>query len=87
MQSTLVRGCSYHAQALSDLCYRHIETVIREEDEEYELNPQLALHCVDSISKLCPPENVPNVVQCLKDNFLASKLTKEPACSHVSKCS
>ncbi|XP_030587080.1 Golgi apparatus protein 1 isoform X3 [Archocentrus centrarchus] len=68
----------YADQRLSSDCEDQIRVILQESALDYRLDPQLQIHCVDEISRLCPEEaaaqeQTGQVEECLKVNLLKIK--------------
>ncbi|XP_078482978.1 Golgi apparatus protein 1 [Ciona intestinalis] len=68
-----------HNNKLSPSCNKHITFVVREEEQDYRLDPRLMLACVNEIRKHCDTEHE-DIVECLKRNFYDEKLSASPTC-------
>ncbi|CAK8688004.1 unnamed protein product [Clavelina lepadiformis] len=69
----------FRTQELSDSCYNHLLFVMKEQEKDYALDPQLTLNCIRSITSLCHPDNG-NVVECLKKQFYDNALSNDEKC-------
>lgn len=67
-------------EQLSDQCASHVRFIMKEEEEDYKLDPMLTLNCIDSIQSLCPPDSSNDVVQCLKVMYFQGHLSKDRKC-------
>lgn len=61
-------------------CARHVRFIMKEEEEDYKLDPMLTLNCIDSIQSFCPPESSNDVVQCLKVMYFQGHLSGDKKC-------
>jgi Golgi apparatus protein 1 len=62
----------YNEQDFTPSCAEHIRFVIREENMNPKLNPQITEHCLEAIDGLC--RDRANIVECLKEQYYANKL-------------
>ncbi|XP_039254984.2 Golgi apparatus protein 1-like [Styela clava] len=65
---------------LTRSCSRHIRFVIKQEENDYSLDPMLTLNCLKSIQEICKPNKVPNVIECLKHAYFNGGLQKDTMC-------
>uniref|UniRef100_H2Y7T7 Golgi apparatus protein 1 n=1 Tax=Ciona savignyi TaxID=51511 RepID=H2Y7T7_CIOSA len=61
-------------EVMSKTCDNHIKFVIEEENQDYKLDPQLMLACVNQITALCDIDH-DDIAECLKSNFYRDKIT------------
>jgi len=51
-----------------------VEVVVREEQQDYELNPSLMIACVDDIRVCSSSGEASKVMSCLEEKFLSGKI-------------
>ena len=62
---------------LSKKCAGHIEKVMRDEAEDFQLDPQLQKHCKTQLNKdngLCSPVRHSDPIECLKTQFMNEEM-------------
>ena len=76
---------------LSKKCAVHIEKIMKDEAEDFKLDPQLLKHCevpLDSSSGMCNPMRHSDPIECLKKQFMDEAMKGEnmiPCRKYVAK--
>jgi len=77
LKKLFARQNKVEKKLMSEKCKKHVLFVIKEQEKNYEMDPQLMLHCIKPIKSYC---NDQDEVECLKKLFYDDKLKFHKNC-------